>query len=101
MTIGLGFATAVFLTSQVIDATECRRQKSFSIAYWAILTCRSGDRPRPSLRSAPPSLCMTLHDSVSFVSALLSRVAPLVTAVIEVETRLKLLADFAKPLLVP
>jgi hypothetical protein len=41
MTIGLGFATDVFLTSQVIDATECRRQKSFSIAYWAILTCSS------------------------------------------------------------
>ena len=101
MKSGLGFATAVFLTNQVIDATECCRQKSFSIAYWAILTCSSGARPRPSLRSAPPSLCMTLHDSVSFVSALLSRVARLVRAVIEVETRLKLLSDFPKQLLVP
>jgi hypothetical protein len=36
MKSGLGFATAVFLTNQVIDTTECRRQKSFSIANWAI-----------------------------------------------------------------
>jgi hypothetical protein len=41
MKSGLGFATAVFLTNQVIDAAECRRQKSFSIAYWAILICSS------------------------------------------------------------
>ena len=101
MKSGLGFATAVFLTNQVIDAAVCRRQKSFSIAYWVILIGSSGARPRPSLRLAPPSLCMTLHDSVSFVSALLSRVARLVRAVIGVETRLKLLSDFAKPLLVP